>query len=145
MIGFALGSFEASCTDPRERGVSRHGETNTPWASGSLMPSSTICTPATWNCVSGAGAPASTRAKPPVSARLDANGPVCVASYSSSAGGSSASSRLCGSGVVYTRYEPGWSERFSPTDGRSSSTSISRICRCSAGPTPESMRSCGEL
>ena len=38
-----------------------------------------------------------------------------------------------------------WSERFSPTAGWSSSTSISRIVRCSAGPTPESISSCGEL
>ena len=41
-----------------------------------------------------------------------------------------------GGGVVW---------RFSPTAGWSSSTSISRIVRCSAGPTPESISSCGEL
>ena len=52
--------------------------------------------------MSGAGAPAPTRAKPPASARFEANGPVCVASNSSSAAGSSASSRLSGSGVVHT-------------------------------------------
>ena len=49
------------------------------------------------------------------------------ASYSSSAAGSSASSRLSGSGVVHTSCVAGWSERFSPTAGWSSSTSISRI------------------
>ncbi len=95
--------------------------------------------------MSGAGAPSPTRAKPPASARFDANGPVCVASNSSSAAGSSASRRLSGSGVVHTSCVAGWSERFSPTCGWSSSTSTSRIVRCSAGPTPESIKQLGRV
>ena len=55
MIGLAVGSLEASRTEPRLCGVSRQGETQTPCASGSRMPSSTICTGATWNWMSGAG------------------------------------------------------------------------------------------
>ena len=41
-IGFAVGSLEASRTEPRLSGVSRQGETQTPCASGSPIPSSTI-------------------------------------------------------------------------------------------------------
>ena len=59
MIGLAVGSFEASRTEPRLCGVSRQGDTHTPWPCGSLMPSSTMCTGAKWNWMSGAGAPVS--------------------------------------------------------------------------------------
>ena len=102
-------------------------------------------TGATWNWVSGAWRRRSTRAKPPDSARLEAKGPVWEAVNSSSAAGSSASSRLSGSGVVQTPKLAAWSLRFSPTAGWSSSSSTSRSARCSAGPTPESISSCGEL
>ena len=40
--------------------------------------------------------------------------------------------------------ESRWSCRFSPTPGRSATTSIPSERRCSAGPTPESRRSCAD-
>ena len=78
MIGLAVGSLEARRTVPRLSSVSRHGESQTPCASGSRVPSSTICSGTAWNWMSGATAPAPTRAKPPASAKFEANGPVCV-------------------------------------------------------------------
>ena len=75
MIGFAVGSLDASRTEPRLSGVSRQAEAKTPCSSGSVMPSSMIWSGTVWNWMSGASAPASTRAKPPASAKLEVNDP----------------------------------------------------------------------
>ena len=62
-----------------------------------------------------------------------------------SAAGSSASSRLSGSGVVHTSWVAAWSDRFSPDRGLVEQHLDLAHRRCSAGPIPESISSCGEL
>jgi hypothetical protein len=102
ITGLPVGSLFCSRTLPRTSGWSTHGEIHSPWAVGSPCPSSTIWTGAMWNCTQGPGDPDSMRTKPPPSARFDVSGPLWVASNSSSAAGSSASSSDTGSGVVHT-------------------------------------------
>jgi hypothetical protein len=65
-------------------------------------------------------------------------------SQSASPRGDSAAIRL-GVSVAYMTGATRWSGRFWPTPGRSRMTSIPCARRCSAGRSPDSISSCGEL
>jgi hypothetical protein len=95
-----------------------------------------------WNWTSGASSPSRVRTKPPPSPPLDVHGPLPSASYWAKASGVAAEIRLPLS-VRTTKLSIGWSWRFWPT-GSSWRVSIPSGASPSFGPTPESIKSCGE-
>ena len=102
-----------------------------------------------WIWTSGAARSLDVRAKPPDSATFDVSGPLPsvsnAATFASMSSGDIAVARLTGSSVRHWPQTCTWSWRLRPTSGRSAIGSISRVARCSAGPMPDSIKSCGEL
>ncbi len=95
--------------------------------------------------MSGAASPSRVAKNAPDSPTFDAIGPRPVSFQRSSAPVPAMSTRSVVPLVRHRIAAAGWSCRFSPTPGTLATTSMSSSRRCSAGPTPDSMSSCGEL
>ena len=94
--------------------------------------------------MSAAGSPGRVRTNANASATVEESGPLRRSSHSATALGFSASASEPPTTDSQTQTTYGWSCRFPPTPGRSTATGTPTSPRWSAGPIPDSIKSCGE-